>query len=596
MKKSELLKSVKVIILGLVLSVGVAYVSAATWTPPPATAPGGNVDGPLNVGTSYQKKSGNLDIGNFSASTSGSGLLRTERGFLSGGPTLLKDVVMIGIAPSDIQDQSVSFNSQNQKSKGFFAKLSNFFGFTDDSLKTKTALAAADLTPINCNLPSYCIPPSECTALFGTYDSDLCIYSNGTNTNNAHCCTIQAIPPPVDVTFTASPTSITTGGSTTLSWTSNGTACTASSAPTISSWSGPKPLDGPQTITSLNSTVTFSLNCVNTSAPNITPTQKSVTVTASPLPTNGLCGSSNGGTFSSAPSTSLCSAGNATLVTGSGADTGYWKWQCMGVNGGTNASCSANKTATPPPPPQTPISNILTVWGNSKLNGGLAVTGTITSNSKNVCLQDGTNCPVSGGTGGGDALWKTSTNPIDIEPVLAGAVSIPNGTLKLGTGSYAINTATSILNTLQLNKSSTMTSPNLYGGTTGLILGNDVSGSGSVLSLGSSDTIFSSPSSGSLIFKNGNTEMGRLEKYTSGTGIGLRSADSSAFLKLNGGLGGLMTLKANEIMIIDSDLYTDWTSPPANPSPLGSYSPEPVEYLCIHRYTRSLVVCGKYGM
>jgi YVTN family beta-propeller protein len=52
---------------------------------------------------------------------------------------------------------------------------------------------------------------------------------------------------------------------------------------------------------------------------------------------NAVCGSSNGGTFASAPTTNLCSAGTPTTVTGNGP----WNWTCQGENGGTNASCSA---------------------------------------------------------------------------------------------------------------------------------------------------------------------------------------------------------------------------------------------------------------
>ncbi len=53
---------------------------------------------------------------------------------------------------------------------------------------------------------------------------------------------------------------------------------------------------------------------------------------------DGTCGSSNGGTFTSAPTAKLCSAGNPTTVSGSGP----WSWTCQGVNGATNAGCSAN--------------------------------------------------------------------------------------------------------------------------------------------------------------------------------------------------------------------------------------------------------------
>ncbi|MFZ4462167.1 MAG: glycoside hydrolase family 44 protein, partial [Patescibacteria group bacterium] len=64
-----------------------------------------------------------------------------------------------------------------------------------------------------------------------------------------------------------------------------------------------------------------------------------------PTPINGSCGSDNGKTLSSTP-TALCSAGNASQVNGNGP----WSWSCQGSNGGTTASCSANKTITPPTP------------------------------------------------------------------------------------------------------------------------------------------------------------------------------------------------------------------------------------------------------
>lgn len=60
------------------------------------------------------------------------------------------------------------------------------------------------------------------------------------------------------------------------------------------------------------------------------------TVNAPPL--NGACGSSNEGTFTTAPTNNLCSAGAETTVTGSGP----WTWHCNGTNGGTSALCSAD--------------------------------------------------------------------------------------------------------------------------------------------------------------------------------------------------------------------------------------------------------------
>ena len=54
--------------------------------------------------------------------------------------------------------------------------------------------------------------------------------------------------------------------------------------------------------------------------------------------TNGVCGTANGGSFSSAPTTNLCATGTPSAVTGSGP----WAWSCAGSGGGTTANCSAN--------------------------------------------------------------------------------------------------------------------------------------------------------------------------------------------------------------------------------------------------------------
>lgn len=67
---------------------------------------------------------------------------------------------------------------------------------------------------------------------------------------------------------------------------------------------------------------------------DVTPTACSATSAI-----NGACGGSNGQTLKSAPSSSLCSVGNASGVSVSG---NQWVWTCKGVNGGKNANCSAN--------------------------------------------------------------------------------------------------------------------------------------------------------------------------------------------------------------------------------------------------------------
>ena len=58
------------------------------------------------------------------------------------------------------------------------------------------------------------------------------------------------------------------------------------------------------------------------------------------VPVNGACGSADGGSFSSAPNSNLCDAGNATSVSTS---SNTYDWTCQGESGGTNDSCSATR-------------------------------------------------------------------------------------------------------------------------------------------------------------------------------------------------------------------------------------------------------------
>jgi hypothetical protein len=58
--------------------------------------------------------------------------------------------------------------------------------------------------------------------------------------------------------------------------------------------------------------------------------------------TAGVCGTANGQTLSTAPTSDLCNAGTATVVSG----TGPWTWSCDGGDGGSDASCSAGVVPT----------------------------------------------------------------------------------------------------------------------------------------------------------------------------------------------------------------------------------------------------------
>jgi len=90
----------------------------------------------------------------------------------------------------------------------------------------------------------------------------------------------------------------------------------------------------------LGSYHTYTVNAVNTWG-KISGSASAAGTVQSACAVNGVCGSSNGANFYSAPATNLCTAGSASAVSG----TGPWTWSCVGSGTGhTDASCSANKT------------------------------------------------------------------------------------------------------------------------------------------------------------------------------------------------------------------------------------------------------------
>jgi len=485
-----------------VFGLGVVYVSAATLGG--GSPPNNNVAGPLNVGPSYQNKSGSLDIGTFSSPTTDTGLLRVEKGFLSGGPALFNDVVVIGTPSSSQEGQAVSLNTNNQKPKGLFAKMSDFFGF-GDSLKTQKALAAGSGSLCS-QAGNLCIPSTlVCDVSNGGFPVNFSCNSNGTTTPDStkKCCyninnSIAGVCGDYNGGSFASGSLLYDYTNLTDENTKLSHFCSVGAIVTDVEYTGIG--NGP-----------WAWACdAGITGP---------TCHASLLAVDGHCGSAVGQTFSSTPSSNLCSTGNSTSVTGSGADTGYWKWGCNGLGSGTSTSstaCTANKTAGATPPPPTPPSTILTVYGSSNMFGGLTVSGDITSNGKGVCLKDGTNCPSSGGTTG-SSLWQADasySNHISSIPT-DGFVSITSGLLKIGSGNYVLNTGASYLNSLKLDKGGTLTTPDLYGATS-LTLGNNSAGAS-----GSTGSAIKLDDSGILLQAGGGSKFIKILSTTGDVGIGV---------------------------------------------------------------------------
>ncbi|HEX9661690.1 MAG TPA: hypothetical protein VGB27_05340, partial [Candidatus Binatia bacterium] len=92
-----------------------------------------------------------------------------------------------------------------------------------------------------------------------TSDSTFGLNCSGTggSISRSVTVTIATTPPAPTLTFTANPTSVTSGGASTLTWNSaNATSCTASGA-----WSGAKALSGFQSTGALTNNSTFALSC-----------------------------------------------------------------------------------------------------------------------------------------------------------------------------------------------------------------------------------------------------------------------------------------------------------------------------------------------
>lgn len=127
-----------------------------------------------------------------------------------------------------------------------------------------------------------------------------------------------------------------------------------------------------------------------------------------PLPINGSCGTSNGQTVTTKPTSNLCASGTASSASGGGP----WTWTCSGANGGTTAQCSASVVVTPVP---------ASVNGSCGTSSGQALAQKPTTN---LC-QLGTATSVSGN---GPWTWKCEGSNNGTSAVCGASLFIPTPT------------------------------------------------------------------------------------------------------------------------------------------------------------------------
>lgn len=232
---------------------------------------------------------------------------------------------------------------------------------------------------------------------------------SGAGGTAAQSVTITVNPAPVPtVSLTATPSSVASGGSTTLAWTStNAASCTASGG-----WSGSKNLSGSEARSNLTATTAYTLSCTGaggTAAQTVTVnvTQPTPTLALNANPTAIQQGGSSTLTWSSSNATSCSASGDWTgtrPVSGSestgtltAARTYTYTLGCTGPGGSISQSATVAVGALPAP--------VVTISANPAqvASGGTSNLTWSTTNAQT--------CTAFGGWSGARATAGTFTTP-----------------------------------------------------------------------------------------------------------------------------------------------------------------------------------------
>jgi hypothetical protein len=214
---------------------------------------------------------------------------------------------------------------------------------------------------------SFLIPPAQKTTTTSTPSSSsttpapkptskiTSITAKGVVISTTNTSSTSTPTPPPTLSLTASPSTITTGSSSTISWTTTkATGCTSSG-----SWSGQKSFAGSVSTGSLSSSSTYSLLCSGVGGSTIATVI--VTVTPFPPPTLSLTaspstittGSSSTISWTTTDATGCVASGSwsgskassGSISTGALSSSSTYSLLCSGAGGSTNASTSITVTA-----------------------------------------------------------------------------------------------------------------------------------------------------------------------------------------------------------------------------------------------------------
>lgn len=220
-----------------------------------------------------------------------------------------------------------------------------------------------------------------------------CSNAAGQSAMSTAMVTVQAAPPAPTLALSANPTTVASGASSTLSWTStNATSCTASGG-----WSGTKAVNSSQVVSNITVATTYTLTCTGTGGSvarsvtvQISATPPTVVVNLTATPSTIMVGATSALTWTTT---------NATSCTASGAWTG-----ARATSGTVNVSPAATTTYTltcngtaqsvtitvnpaQPPPPDAPT---LTFTASAAtVASGTPITLTWSSTNATSCSASG---------------------------------------------------------------------------------------------------------------------------------------------------------------------------------------------------------------
>ena len=190
----------------------------------------------------------------------------------------------------------------------------------------------------------------------------------GSGGSASQAATVTMTAPAPAVTFSANPSTVKNGATSTLTWSStNATACTASGG-----WSGTEATSGSQTTAALTTTTQYTLTC--TGAGGSASQSATVTVSAPASPSVSLSASPTSVT-SGGGSTLTWSSSNATSCTASGAWSGNEPLSGTQSTGALSSSATYTLTCTGPGGTATQSATV-SVSSSTPPPAGLSCTGT----------------------------------------------------------------------------------------------------------------------------------------------------------------------------------------------------------------------------